>query len=69
MIYQYRVRYKEEEGVYSVRSAKASNLLDLVEQYRLAAVGKDGITSIYTKETALSHLMYPIQWPHKYKDW
>ncbi|XP_061175597.1 uncharacterized protein LOC133184524 [Saccostrea echinata] len=67
-IYQYRVRYKEDEEVYTVRSAKANSLLDLVEQYRLTAVGKDGIRSVYTKETALSHLMYPIPWPRKYKD-
>ncbi|XP_062587851.1 uncharacterized protein LOC134249530, partial [Saccostrea cucullata] len=67
-IYQYRVRYKEDEDVYTVRSAKASSLLDLVEQYRLTAVGKDGIRSIYSKETALSHLLYPIPWPRKYKD-
>lgn len=67
-IYQYRVRYKEEENVYTVRSGKASSLLDLVEQYRLAAVGMDGIRSVYTKDSALSHLMYPIAWPKKYKD-
>lgn len=67
-IYQYRVRYKKEENVYMVRSGKASCLLDLVEQYRLTAVGMDGIKSFYTKDSALSHLMYPIAWPKKYKD-
>lgn len=67
-VYQYRVRYKKEENVYMVRSGKASCLLDLVEQYRLTAVGMDGIKSIYTKDSALSHLMYPIAWPKKYKD-
>ncbi|XP_062578528.1 uncharacterized protein LOC134240459 isoform X2 [Saccostrea cucullata] len=67
-VYQYRVRYKEDEDVYTVRSAKANSLLDLVEQYRLAAVGQDGLMSFYTRESALNHLMYPIPWPHKYKD-
>ena len=67
-IYQYRVRYKDDEDVFTVRSAKANTLLDLVEQYRLTSIGLDGLQSKYSKDTALCHLMYPIMWPKKYKD-
>ncbi|XP_022319192.2 uncharacterized protein LOC111121981 isoform X2 [Crassostrea virginica] len=67
-IYQYRVRYKEDFDLYTVGSATASSLIDLMEQYRLASLDLDGLRSLYRNDTALSHLKYPIQWPKKYKD-